>query len=258
MSSVRGPIDTLVVAGGVAALHPARDAGLVDGVRRLARRSRRVTSVCTGAFLLAEAGLLDGKQATTHWWSARRLAAHYPEVSVDGEPIFLRDGDVWTSAGVTAGLDLALALVADDLGDAVAREIARWMVMFVQRPGGQSQFSTHLAAQRADRRPLRDLQDWITGHLADDLTVAALARRSGMSPRHFARAFRDEVGTTPAAYVEAARVEAAKLLLATTHDGALAVARACGFGTVETFHRAFRRVTGTTPDRYRQHFARAG
>ena len=242
----------------MAALHPARDAGLVDGVRRLARRSRRVTSVCTGAFLLAEAGLLDGKQATTHWWSARRLAAHYPEVSVDDEPIFVRDGDVWTSAGVTAGLDLALALVADDLGDAVAREIARWMVMFVQRPGGQSQFSTHLSAQRADRRPLRDLQDWITGHLADDLTVAALARRAGMSPRHFARAFRDEVGTTPAAYVEAARVEAAKLLLATTHDGAPAVARRCGFGTVETFHRAFRRVTGTTPDRYRQHFARAG
>ena len=250
-------LDTLVVAGGFGARRAARDPDLVALVRALAGRARRTASVCTGAFVLAAAGLLDGKRATTHWWSAERLARDHPLVEVDPEPIFVRDGETWTSAGVTAGMDLALAMVSDDLGDEVAREIARWLVMFVQRPGGQSQFSVHLSSQRAARPSLRELQDWIAGHPDADLSVAALARRASMSPRHLARAFRDEIGVTPAAYVASARIEAAKQELASTADAVPVVARRCGFATPETFHRVFRRVTGTTPDRYRQHFAPA-
>jgi transcriptional regulator GlxA family with amidase domain len=183
------------------------------------------------------------------------LADGHPSIEVDDDPIYVRDGKYWTSAGVTAGIDLSLALVADDLGDDVAGEIARWLVMFVRRPGGQSQFSAHLAASAASHPPIRAVQDWLPAHLAEDLSVPVLARRAGMSPRHFARRFRDETGQTPAAHVETLRVEAAKRLLSADGAALAEVARACGFGTVETLHRVFRRATGTTPDRYRQHFA---
>lgn len=249
-------LDTVIVAGGFGARRAARDGELVDAVRQLATGSRRVGSVCTGAFLLAAAGLLDGRRATTHWASVDELARRHPAVTVERDPIFVRDGSCWTSAGVTAGIDLALSLVADDLGDDVARTIAQWMVMFVRRPGGQSQFSAQLSIADAADPPIRRVQDWIPDHLAEDLTVPVLARQAGMSERHFARRFREELGTTPAAHVEALRVEAAKQLLLSGDVPIAEVACRCGFGTVETFHRAFRRATGTTPHRYRHYFAR--
>ena len=257
-SAVRGPIDTLVIAGGDGVMHAVEDERLVRWVQRAAARSRRVTSVCTGAFLLARAGLLDGRRAATHWASAEALAQLHPSVEVDSEAIFVRDGDVWTSAGVTAGMDLALALVEDDLGRRVALETARWLVVFVQRPGGQSQFSPHLRAQLAERRPLRDLQEWITVNLDADLSVAALAARANMSERNFARAFAREVGMTPGAYVEAIRVDHARLRLESTGQQLEAVAHDCGFGTVETMRRAFHRRLGVGPAAYRDRFNTRG
>ncbi len=204
-AQVRGPIDTLIVAGGWGVDDAVEDAG-ADPLDPLgaARRSRRVTSVCSGTFLLAGAGLLEGKRATTHWSSCAELARRHPELDVDPNPIFVHDGDVWTSAGVTSGMDLALALVEDDLGREVALEVARWLVLFLQRPGGQAQFSSHLQSQLAERMPLRELQGWIADNLDADLRVEALAERAAMSPRNFARAFRREIGMTPAAYVDRA------------------------------------------------------
>lgn len=249
-----GSIGTLVVVGGPGRARACEDAALVDWVREAAGRSRRVASVCSGAFVLARCGLLDGRRAVTHWSACEELARSHPRVTVEPDPIFVRDGNVWTSAGVTAGLDLALALVEDDHGPETARAIARRLVMFVQRPGGQAQFSTQLSAQRPVRAPLRAVQEWIADHLADDLTVPVLAERAGMSERNFTRVFTAETGTTPAAYVEAARVEAARRLLETTDTTVEGVARACGFGTAETLHRTFRRTVRTTPARYRHHF----
>jgi transcriptional regulator GlxA family with amidase domain len=210
--------------------------------------------VCTGAFLLAKAGLLDGRRATTHWASCAELARRYPDTRVEPDPIFVRDGNVFTSAGVTAGMDLTLALVEDDLGREVALEAARWLVVFLKRPGGQAQFSAQLAAQTADRAPLRELQAWIPDHLDEDLSVAALARRACMSDRNFARAFRRETGMTPAAYVEAARVERARIALESGDLAVEEVARQAGFGTVETMRRAFRRRVGVSPINYRARF----
>ncbi len=253
-----GPIDTLLVAGGLPGARAAEDdEELMSWLRSAAGRSRRVGSVCNGALLLARAGVLDGRRAATHWSACDDLARRYPRVTVECDPIFVRDGHVWTSAGVTAGIDLALALVEDDLGRAVALEIARWLVLFLQRPGGQSQFSAQLAAQRAERRPLRELQAWITDNVAADLRVEALAERACMSPRHFARAFRHEVGVTPAAYVETARVEIARQALLDTDAPVDAVAERCGFGTPETMRRAFRRRLGVGPADYRARFRRA-
>jgi transcriptional regulator GlxA family with amidase domain len=255
---VRGPIDTLVVAGGDGVVRAVEDERLVRWVQRAAARSRRVTSVCTGAFLLARAGLLDGRHAATHWASAEALARLHPDVEVDSESIFVRDGDVWTSAGVTAGMDLALALVEDDLGRRTALETARWLVVFVQRPGGQSQFSPHLRAQVAERRPLRELQEWMTANVGDDLSVPALAARASMSERNFARAFSREVGMTPGAYVEALRVDHARLRLESTGQQLEAVAHDCGFGTEETMRRAFHRRLGVGPAAYRDRFNTRG
>jgi transcriptional regulator GlxA family with amidase domain len=253
LHEVAGPIDTLLVAGGLGFDQARSDPAVVEGVRDLAGRAGRVVSVCTGALLLAEAGVLDGRRATTHWAWCDELAT-YRGVLVEPEPIFVRDDHVWTSAGVTAGMDLALALVADDHGDALAHEVARWLVLFTRRPGGQSQFSVQLQVRAPTTPSLRELQGWIADHLAEDLSVSALAGRVGMAPRTFARTFAAEVGATPAAYVEAVRIEAAKQLLQMGTEKVAAVARRCGFGTVETMHRAFRRRTGTTPAMYRQHF----
>jgi transcriptional regulator GlxA family with amidase domain len=211
--------------------------------------------VCTGAFLLAEAGLLDGRRATTHWSACDALARRYPAVAVDRDPIYVRDGDVWSSAGITAGMDLALAMVEDDLGHEVALQTARWLVLFVQRPGGQAQFSASLAAQRAERAPLRELQAWILDHVDGDLSVPALAARAHMSPRHFARAFAKEVGVTPAAYVETVRVERARQQLERGVASLEAVAHACGFGSAEVMRRAFHRRLGVAPSTYRERFA---
>ncbi len=258
LATSAGPIDTLVVVGGIGTAEAVRDEPLVAWIASAARRSRRVTSVCSGAFLLARAGLLDGRRATTHWASSALLAQSFPTVTVDPDSIFVRDGNVWTSAGVTTGMDLALSLVEDDLGPEVARLVARWLVLFVQRPGGQAQFSAQLAAQRPERSSLQDLEGWIADHLAEDLSVTRMAEQVGMSTRTFARVFRQELGVSPAAYVESVRVEAARRLLETTSRGLPEVARLCGFGTVETMHRVFRRTLRVTPGEYRRHFSPPG
>jgi transcriptional regulator GlxA family with amidase domain len=255
IDTVRGQIDTLVVAGGVGTSGVAADDRVVRWIRRAALRSRRVASVCTGAFLLAEAGLLDGRRATTHWSECARLAERYPQIAVEPDPIFVRDGKVSTSAGVTAGMDLALALVEEDHGSDVALKTARSLVLFVRRPGGQSQFSAQLTAGPARREPLREVQAHIAEHPGADLSVPALAARAYMSERNFARAFRAETGMTPAAYVEAARVERARRELETTDLPVQAVAAQCGFGTVETMRRAFGRRLGVNPAAYRDRFA---
>jgi transcriptional regulator GlxA family with amidase domain len=257
LASVRGPIDTLVVAGGEGTPAAVADHELIAWLRRAAGRSRRVTSVCSGAFLLAEAGLLDGRTATTHWSVCDTLARLYPLVTVDAEPIFVRDGDVWTSAGVTAGMDLALALVEADHGRDAALAIARRLVLFLRRPGTQSQFSAQLAAQLAERDVLRDVQAHVADRPGADLCVEALARRARMSVRNFARSFRAEVGTTPARYVEHVRVEAARRLLEETDDGVEAIAASCGFGTAETMRRAFIRAVHVPPAEYRRRFSAA-
>ncbi|GGN44130.1 transcriptional regulator [Streptomyces kronopolitis] len=243
---------TLLVPGGQGTRAP--DPRLIDWLRGNAHRARRKVSVCSGALLLAEAGLLDGRRATTHWMLCDTLARRYPAVRVEPEPIYVRDGDVATSAGVTAGIDLALALVEEDLGRDLALAVARQLVVFLRRPGNQTQFSAQLAVQLADRRPLRDLQQWITEHPAADLSVEALADRAGLSPRHFARAFRDEVGMPPGRYVDRVRLEAARRRLEDTADGIAQVSRHCGYGTPEAMRRAFLRALDTSPAEYRRRF----
>jgi transcriptional regulator GlxA family with amidase domain len=249
--------DTLVVAGGPGARAALEDSAVTDWIARASRRSRRTASVCTGAYLLAGAGLLDGRRATTHWEFADGLAERFPAVQVDPDPVFIHDGDVWTSAGVTAGMDLALAMVEEDLGHEVALAVARLLVIFLKRPGGQSQFSGALAAQQAAQPALRELQAWIAGHLDDDLSVAALARRANMSERSFQRAFRREIGQTPAAYVEALRVEEARALLQDGAPSLEAVARATGFASAEVLRRVFQRRIGVSPGEYRSRFRAA-
>lgn len=247
-------IDTLVVAGGPGAHDACADATLVEWIRSTSKGVRRVTSVCTGAFLLAQAGLLDGRRATTHWAAASELARRYPSVDVDPEPIFLRDGNVWTSAGVTAGMDLALALVEEDLGRDAALSIARHLVLFLRRPGNQAQFSATLASQEPSREPLRGARAYIAENLAADLSVEALAERANMSPRHFARVFRSETGVTPARYVESVRIEACRRALEDTSAPVATVAHTCGFGTAETMRRSFLRALGVGPAEYRRRF----
>ena len=255
LAGCEGPIDTLIVAGGEGARRASRDDQFVTWIRAAAARSRRVCSVCTGAFLLAEAGLLDGRRATTHWAWCDELARRHPTVEVERDPIFVVDGPVRTSAGVTAGMDLALALVEEDLGPRAALQVARWLVLFVRRPGGQAQFSAALAGPAATRDSLRELQAWMLDHLDADLSVPALASRASMSPRNFARAFRRETGMTPAVYVEALRLERARLALETTALSVDDVARRCGFGTVETMRRVFARRLSVSPADYRRRFA---
>jgi transcriptional regulator GlxA family with amidase domain len=257
IDEVVGPIDTLVVAGGRDMDLAAGDTKLVDNIRRLAGQSRRVTSVCSGAFLLAAAGLLNGRRATTHWAECAELEAKYPEVSVEPDSIYVQDGNVWTSAGVTAGIDLALALVADDHGRKAAAIVARRLVVYLRRSGGQGQFSALLAAQSANEEPIRDLLDWLPEHLVDDLSIPVLSARAHLSERQFSRLFKAEVGTTPAEYVEAVRMEAACRLLETTQSPVDQIARSCGFGTPETMNRAFQRRLNTTPTKHRFHFGPA-
>ncbi|EPH45797.1 GlxA family transcriptional regulator [Streptomyces aurantiacus] len=243
---------TLLVPGGAGTR--AEDAELVAWLRAHAPRARRLVSVCTGAVLLARAGLLDGRRATTHWAYCDTLARDHPEIDVDPDPIYVRDGHVATSAGVTAGIDLALALVEEDLGRDTALTVARYLVVFLRRPGNQAQFSAQLSAQTAQREPLREVQQWITEHPGGDLSVDALAERARLSPRHFARAFQAETGTTPGKYVERVRVEHARRLLEDTSDGVEEVSRACGYGTPEAMRRAFVKALGTAPAEYRRRF----
>ena len=246
------PPDLLIVPGGEGARR--RNPDLVGWIRANAPAAKRVAAVCTGAFLLAEAGLLDGRRATTHWSYCDALRDQYPAVKVDPDPIFIKDGTVATSAGVTAGIDLALALVEDDLGRDVALAIARALVVFLRRPGGQAQFSAQLSAQVARRAPLRDVQQWIAEHPAGDLSVEALAGKASLSPRHFARAFAAEVGMPPGRYVERTRLEAARRHLEDTAEGIEQTARACGYRTPEAMRRAFTEALGVSPAEYRRRF----
>ncbi len=248
-------IDTLIVAGGAGRELAARDEALIAWLARAPRRCRRIAAVCTGSFLLAAAGLLDGRRATTHWAFARRLAREHPRVEVDADPIFVRDGKVWTSAGVTAGMDLSLAMVEEDLDREVALLIARHLVMFLRRPGNQSQFSATLHAQAPRSEPLRELQRLVLEDVAGEHTVEAMAARVHMSPRHFARSFREQTGVTPARFVERVRIEAARRLLEETGDPVSLVARECGFGTAETMRRSFLRALQVGPAEYRRRFA---
>ncbi len=246
-------LDTLVVAGGPGVVRVAADRALQDWVRARAERARRVASVCTGAFLLAAAGLLDGRRAVTHWAHCERLARDHPRIQVEPNPIFVRDGPVWTSAGVTAGIDLTLALVEEDLGREAALVIARHLVMFLKRPGGQAQFSTALALQGGGDR-FAALHTWIGDNLAADLSLPALAERAGMSERSLSRLYREATGMTPAKGVERLRIEAARRALSETRWPVKRIAQVCGFGSEETMRRSFLRHVSTTPQDYRTRF----
>jgi len=258
LTRATGPFDTLLVAGGRGARAFVEDRAAVGQIKRLARRSRRVASVCTGAFILAAAGVLDGKRAVTHWAACAALARTYPDVSVEVDPIFVRDGHTYTSAGVTAGLDLALAFVEADLGRDVALRTARQLVLFIHRPGGQSQFSTQLGAQLAERDPLRSLTTFIVDNVAEDLSVSRLAARVALSERQFSRVFKKEIGVTPGSFVEKARVDVARRLLETTGVPIPLVAEAAGFGSAPTLRRVFSRHLGVAPTAYRERFRSPG
>ncbi len=247
------PLDTLVVAGGAGVTAAMQDTALLDWSVRRAGAARRVASVCTGAFLLAAAGLLDGRRATTHWSRCADLAAAYPAVHVEADPIYINDGPIWTSAGVTAGIDLALALVEADLGRAVATAVARHLVVFAKRPGGQAQFSAGLALAGAEAT-FDVLHDWMKQNLRSSLAVPALAERAGMSERSFLRRYRQVTGTTPARAVERVRVEAARQALGETSLPVKRIARDCGFGSEETMRRSFMRVLAVPPAAYRARF----
>ncbi|OPY90642.1 MAG: HTH-type transcriptional regulator CdhR [Syntrophaceae bacterium PtaU1.Bin231] len=250
---LRGPVDTLLVVGGTGVLSGC-DPAVVVWLREMAAKVRRLGSVCTGAFLLAEAGVLDGRKATTHWAWTQALASRYPGVTVDPNPIWVQSGNVYTSAGVTAGMDLALAFVEEDCGSEAALFVARDLVLFLRRPGGQSQFSASLAAQATERKAILELQIWMAEHLGERITVEQLAERAAMSPRNFARVFVRELGVTPARYVERLRLEAARHDLERTDKSLSEIAAVCGFGSAESMRRAFYRTLGITPGSYRDHF----
>jgi transcriptional regulator GlxA family with amidase domain len=247
-------IDTLVLPGGAGSRTARYDARLVRWLRATAPRARRVVTVCTGTFLAAEAGIADDLTVTTHWAYADRLAREYPAVRIDPDPIYLHDGRLWSSAGVTAGIDLSLALVEDDLGTEVAQTVARWLVMFLRRPGGQTQFAAPVWMPRAERSAIRSVQAHVESHPEADHSVSALAARATMSARHFTRVFTAEVGEAPGQYVERVRTEAARRALEDTNDTLDVVARRCGFGSAETLRRIFVKRLGIPPNQYRRRF----
>jgi transcriptional regulator GlxA family with amidase domain len=250
------PVDTVLLPGGAGVDDARANADVIAWIRGVAPTARRIVTVCTGAFLAAQAGLLDGCRATTHWAFARRMQDEFPAVEVDPDPIFVRSSDkVWTAAGVAAGIDLALSLVEDDLGTEVAQTVARWMVIYLRRPGGQTQFAAPVWMPRARRTPIRDVQEAIEAEPGGPHTVTELARRAAMSPRHFTRIFTDEVGEAPGAYVERIRTDAARRQLVETNDTVVVIATRCGFGTAETMRRNFIRRIGVSPDQYRKTFA---
>ena len=248
----RGAIDTLLVAGSVGKMRYETD--FLDWLRDQSAKARRFGSICTGALILAKAGLLDGRRATTHWNWCDELERDYSKVKVDPTPIYVRDGNCYTSAGVTAGIDLALALVEEDLGRQIALRVAQMMVVFLRRPAGQAQFSAPLAAQKSENHSLGDLIAWLPDNLGADLSIEKLARRAAMSPRNFARLFRLEMHKTPAKHIEELRLEAARRLLESTSRSVAEVAAASGFASGEILRRAFRRRLGVTPGEYRASF----
>ncbi|MEM7750944.1 MAG: helix-turn-helix domain-containing protein [Pseudomonadota bacterium] len=252
---MRRKVDTLLVVGGSVAKEAARDEILISKLSRLSARCRRIGSICTGAFLLAEAGLLDGKRAVTHWESCGALGSAFPSVMVDHDPIFIRDGEVWTSAGVSAGVDLALAMVEADYGHATAMDVARSLVVFLKRPGGQSQFSSLLTVQAGDESGrFGELHDWIAEHLHEDLSVEALARQCGMSGRNFSRVYKTVVGVPPARSIELIRLDAAKRMLQKNELSLKLVSSRCGFGDEQRLRQVFLRHLGIPPSDYRAKF----
>ena len=253
LPSLETACDTLIVAGGPGVDAATADSALVNWIRARGKASRRVVSVCTGAFLLAASGALDGRRATTHWSFAADLSRRFPAVKVEPDPIFIRDGAVWTSAGVTAGIDLALALVEEDLGREVALAVARYLVVFLKRPGGQAQFSAALSLQIADDE-FGALHAWIRRHLAHDLSLRVLADQAAMSARSFSRRYRESTGSTPARVVERLRVEEARRFLSESKLPIKRIAQRCGFGSEETLRRSFLRLMDTTPQDYRARF----
>lgn len=255
--SISGPIDTLVIAGGPGAESGIYDEAYVRWIRETARHSRRVASICTGAFLLAAAGLLDNKKAVTHWSFCDRLAREFPAVKVQPDPIFLRDGTLYTSAGITAGIDLCLALLEEDQGHDAALAVARQLVMFLVRPGGQAQFSHMLSRQASTSEPMRELQVYMLEHIQADLSVETLAERMHMSPRHFSRVCLRETGLNPGQWVERLRVEAAQQMIDSSSKGLKEVAEACGFGSADSMRRVFLKVLGVTAGDYTKRFKRS-
>lgn len=259
----RTPIDILIVAGGHGTARALENTKLLDFVRWAAGRARRVVSICTGAMILAEAGLLNGRRATTHWFWCPLLSKRYPKVVVEPDALFIRDDNVWTSAGVTAGMDLALALIEEDWGHDVALQIARYNVMFMMRPGGQAQFSAQLIAQQSASGPIGDVLDYVLNNLNQNLTVTTLAAHACMSERSFARKFRQATNMTPASYVERARIQSARVALEQSDDPVETIARNVGFDKPERMRRAFQRHLGISATDYRERFqasrlARAG
>jgi len=245
----------LICVGGKGVTAATADRLTIRWIARAASRAKRVVSVCSGAFLLAEAGILNGRRAVTHWNHCETLATRYPNIHVESDPIFIRDGNVFTSAGVTAGIDLALALVEIDHDRAIALDVARDMVMFMKRPGGQAQFSAHLAAQTVPAGAIRDLQLWLLDHLTEDIDVEAMAARAAMSPRTFNRRFKSQTGQTPAKYIAECRIDSARRLLQESDLPVKSVAAQAGFGLEERMRRAFHRAFGVSPDDYRTRFA---
>ena len=254
---LRGKIDTLLVAGGDAIEQNKINPEGVRWLKQIAKRARRVGSVCTGAMLLARAGLLDGRRVTTHWNWCETLVRRAPRADVDPDPIFVRDENIYTSAGVTTGMDLALALVEEDYGSRLALQAARNLVLYLRRPGGQSQFSAALSLQATDRKPLRELEAWVLEHLDTPLTVPDLAQHLAMSPRNFARVFTREMKTTPAKFVERLRVEAARRRLEESQNSMETIANECGFGSVNSMRNVFQRTLKISPGQYRRHFRHA-
>lgn len=250
-------LDTLLISGGEGVGQQMQEGRVIDFVRRAAGPARRVASVCSGSFLLAAAGLLHGRRASTHWEATRLLQKLYPDVLVDEDAIYVRDGKFWSSAGITAGMDMALALVEEDLGRDVALSIAREMVMFLMRPGGQSQFSPQLAAQGISDERIARVCQFITAHPAETLNVQQLADVARMSARNFARRFAEETGITPAQFVERARLDAACQMLAAQDKSLDMISRIVGFGPAERMRRSFLRHLGITPNRYRERFSTA-
>ncbi len=254
---LHGPVDTLLIAGGEWPPDKRHSPEFLSWLREQSRKVRRLGSVCTGALVLADADLLNGRPATTHWNWCNELVQKHPLVKVDPDPIFVRDKNIYTSAGVTAGIDLALALVEEDLGTSLALQVARMMVVFLRRSGGQSQFSATLAAQSCESQPLRDLLAWMADNLTRDLSVASLANRAAMSLRNFARVFQQQVGETPAQHVENLRLEAARRQLETSPLSLEQIAEISGFSSSETLRRTFARRLGITPGQYRASFGQA-
>lgn len=255
LDSLQFPIDTLLVSGGTGTQNAMRDRRLIGFLRDRSADIRRIASVCSGAFLLAQAGLLAGRRSASHWNSCDLLATSFPDVTVDRDALYVKDGKFYGSAGVTAGMDLSLSLIAEDWGRAVALDVAKDKVLFMMRGGGQSQFSSQLLAQTAETPKMQRLLEWVCDNLAADLSVNGLADQVAMSPRNFIRTFARETGATPGRFVECARIDAARRRLEESPDSLERIAALCGFGSAERMRRAFQRQLGVSPNSYRERFA---